>query len=125
MATMDSLIYDILHRIEDMRRTEDVLELNKLEDELQSLRQSIEAARKSLSRTRRLLDKTKKTLRIMSSILRSFDERKAKAENTWVSYWGIVRQCDAVFFEMEAIVSPSPKMARTVSDSSNIPASAF
>ncbi|KAI0536662.1 hypothetical protein GGR58DRAFT_474462 [Xylaria digitata] len=105
MATMDSLIHDILHRLEDMRRTEDILELHKLEQESQALRQDIQATKKTISTTITLLNETKKALRIMSSILECFDGKKAKAESTWVSYWGIAQQCNAVSLEMESVAT--------------------
>ncbi|KAM9874094.1 hypothetical protein VDGL01_11850 [Verticillium dahliae] len=100
---MDSLIDELLLRLEDMENAEDKAKIHKLEKESLILQREIHIAHKRLSASIALLKETTKLLHIMFAIARAHDGRKVQAESGWGSYWGIARECEKAVVEMEAI----------------------
>ncbi|RYP02625.1 hypothetical protein DL764_005707 [Monosporascus ibericus] len=102
---MDSMIDDLIHRLENMGNAKDLSKLHNLEEESSYLQQKIRVTKERLSSVNSLFKETTKILHILSSISKAFDGKTRKAENTWTSYWGIVQQYDDANFEMESVVS--------------------
>ncbi|RYP14047.1 hypothetical protein DL767_010444 [Monosporascus sp. MG133] len=104
-TNMDSMIDDLIHRLENMGNAEDLSKLHSLEAESSYLQQERRVTKERLSSVKSLFKEITKILHILSSVSKVFDGKTKKAENTWTSYWGIVQQYDDANFEMESVVS--------------------
>lgn len=97
------LIQDIFHCLEDMEHAENVSQLHKLEKEALILHHEIEIATKRFSVTLSLLKETTNLLRYLVPAIHAFDTKSEKVEANWVSYWGVIMECDNAVYEMESI----------------------
>lgn len=103
--SIEAMIDDLLRKLEDMEKADELSTLHQLESEATILRADIDIQLRHISTTVTLLKKTTKALNITVAAAEDFTGRRMNAESVWGQYWGIVRQCDAAVFEMEFIKS--------------------
>lgn len=97
------LMNDILLKLQDMEGR--VTELHDLENEASMLKRKIKTENERLSLITAMLKETSKVVKIASSAAEAFDGKKKNAENTWLYYWGVIDEFEAVVFEMESLAS--------------------
>lgn len=89
---VESMIDDLINRVESMEHVGELSKLHTIEGEIIELQQKIRNAKERLSTVETLAHNTTKILHTISSVAKVFDGETRKAEDGWTSYWGIAQQ---------------------------------